>query len=681
MPLPTRPLVAGATALALILSTTAGAAHALPDAEAESPPESASAQVPQIPEGPDNPEATLTRLTGQTSQDVVSLAAVPEEPVVISVSWSGDDPHAEYRSLSGGAWSGWEPLPDDPHVSGDGETFTAEPVAVVDAARIEIRPTADGVGSDALDVEALSSPVTDVDRAITQDGPAEMYSSTAGSVLNEVIPRESWGAAPPVCDLGNAKRKHATIIHHTAGANSYAAAQVPSLLRSIQQFHMGLDPTWCDIGYHMLVDRFGNIYEGRGGGVAPARIATHAAGWNGDTFGISLMGNYSQAAPQADALSSLSKLAGWQAAYWGYDPTDFVTLTAGGGGRFDAGEKITLPRVLGHRDVGYTECPGHNLYSRLGDIRHGAREHMRHEVAGHAIGASRVAGDTRYTTAIAASQRSHPDGAGTVYIATGGDFADALVAAPAAAHADAALLLTKPGYVPGNVLQEIKRLSPRRAVIVGGTAAVSASAADQIGKVVPSVVRRGGETRYDTARNVARGAFSSTARAYIATGENYPDALSASAVAAYHDAPVLLARGSRSAISPATDAALEDLGVSKVVLAGGTAVISPGVESSLAAYAPWRVAGADRYATSRLLNKYLLPKSTQVFFATGGDFPDALSGAALAAAEGSPLYLARPRCVPLQMRSDIFESPVRSATLVGGSAVISSAVARLEPCL
>lgn len=675
-----RLLLAGASALALIASSAAGAAAAPAPAPAPSPANT-PAQA-QIPAGPENPESLLSQLSVRTERAVVSVATVPEEPAVLSVSWSGADPRAEYRVLSGGDWSAWSPLPDDPHESADGQTMTAEPVAVVDAERVEVRPTAEDVRSDVLDVEALSSPVTDVDRAITQDGPAKMYSSTTGSVLNEVIPRESWGAAAPVCDLGNAERKHATIVHHTAGANWYSADQVPSLLRSIQQFHMGLDPTWCDIGYHMLVDRFGNIYEGRGGGVARARIATHAAGWNSDTFGVSLIGNYSETSPGADALSAITRLAGWQAAYWGYDPTDDVTLTAGGGGRFDAGERVTLPRVMGHRDVGYTECPGHNLYSRLGDIRVGAAEHMRHEVAGRSISSGRVSGDTRYTTAIAASQRSHPDGADTVYIATGGDFADALVAAPAAAHRDAALLLTKPGYVPGNVLNEIKRLNPTRAVIVGGTAAISTSAENQIKKVIPSVVRRGGDTRYGTARSVARDAFdSTTTRAYVATGENYPDALSASAIAAYQDAPVLLARGSRSSISSATVDTLDGLGVTKVVLAGGTAVISPGVEKSLAAYAPWRVAGADRYATSRLLNKYLLPKSTQAFFATGADYPDALSGAALAGAEGAPLYLARPRCVPLRMRSDIFESPVTRATLVGGPAVISSSVARLEPCL
>ncbi|MCO1338994.1 hypothetical protein BJH93_08835 [Kocuria polaris] len=676
----TRTLLAGASALALIASSGAGAV-AQSDREPEPSTESPSTQEPRIPDGPDNPETALTRLSAKTNQVVVSIEAEPEEPTVVSVSWSGDDPLAEYRALSGGKWSAWSSLPDDPYESADGETFTAEPVAVVDAERIEVRPTSDGVGADALDVEALSSPVTDIDRQITQDRPATMFSDTSKSVLNRVIPRKSWGAAEPVCDLGNTPRKHATIIHHTAGANEYSAAQVPSLLRSIQQFHMGLDPTWCDIGYHMLVDRFGNSYEGRGGGVAPARIATHAAGWNGDTFGISLIGNYSQTAPQANALTSIAQLVGWQAAYWGYDPSGEVTLTAGGGGRFAKGQVVTLPRVMGHRDVGYTECPGQNLYAQLGSIRAGARDHAKHEVSGRTLNSSRVAGDTRYTTAIAASQRSHPNGANTVYIATGGDFADALVAAPAAAQANAALLLAKPGYVPGNVMNEIRRLKPQRAVIVGGTVAISASAAEQIKQVVPSVVRRGGETRYGTARSVARGAFSSASRAYVATGENYPDALSASAVAAYHNAPVLLVRGSQSKVSPAVDATLADLGVTKAVLAGETAVISRGIEDSLSAYAPWRVGGADRYATSRLLNKYLLPKSNQVFFATGSSFPDALSGAALAGAEGAPLYLTRTDCVPLRMRSDIFESPTTRTTLVGGSAVISARVAQLEPCL
>ncbi|GAA3692982.1 hypothetical protein GCM10022377_01830 [Zhihengliuella alba] len=740
----------------------------------------------QLPDGPSNPEAEVHSAVEEvTAQAVATLELDPAEVTVLGATWDGTDPAAEYRAKVDGEWSEWQELPEEETPGGhDQEEQAAQapgssaPLALTEATAVEARATNPDFSSE-LELVAYSSPVTDVDREITEGkgGPESSTPSSAGSpeapaakppaepsasaptpanegaqqtaspaasepartepgggqpspssppdadgstgssaepgtsptaaatgaaalqtlavertavqtattsstsVLNRVITRSSWGAATPVCDLGNSKRKYATIVHHTAGTNSYTVSQVPGILRGIQRYHMAKDPTWCDIGYHMLVDKWGNIYEGRGGGLGVSRIATHAAGWNGDTFGVSVMGDYTTTRPSSAVVRSLQQIAGWQAAYWGYDPTGSVRLVAGRGSqKHDDGATVTLPRVFGHRDVGYTTCPG-LIYGYLGSVRTGAKSWMPNEAAGQTgVGAYRIAGDDRYRTAVAASRQAYPSGAGTVYVATGADYADALVAAPAAARQNAPLLLTRPGGLPSPVAAEIDRLNPRKIVVVGGSGAVSATVASQLKRYTSNVVRHGGDNRYSTAAKVVRGAFPSASRAYIATGLDYPDALAASALAGSYGAIVMLVPGKNSTANTETQRVLSGLGVDKAVIVGGPAVVSRGIASSLSAYSPSRVFGSDRYETAQKLNSGLVNHASRVYFATGRDFPDALAAAAIAGTRRAPLYLSHPTCVPLGIRTDVVESDVATATLVGGEGVLTNAVGRMSPC-
>ncbi|GHD08278.1 cell wall-binding repeat-containing protein [Zhihengliuella salsuginis] len=670
-----------AVGLATLVLVAAGSSPVHADEPAA--PTASTTEGPGIPEGPGNPAAELDELSAVQEADVVSIDASPSAPVVVSISWEGPEPHAQYRVLTGESWGDWAEVPSDSHDGPDDEAHGAEiydPLAIVNAEEIQIRPTAPDANTESLTVEAYASEVTDVDRQVTQAGIAKMQSSTSNSVLQQVIPRESWGARAPVCDLGNADQKHATIIHHTAGSNAYEAWQVPSILRGIQNFHIAKNPTWCDIGYHMLVDKFGNIYEGRGGGVTKARIATHAAGWNSDTFGVSVLGDYRYAKPTWSVRNSLTRIVAWQAKYWGYDPAGKVTLTAGGGGRYPAGQRVTINRVIGHRDVGYTTCPGDNIYTYLTQFRSDAGAYMKYEEARRTVSDTRLSGDTRYTTSVEAAQRSHPNGAKKVYIATGENYADALVAAPAAAHRGAALLLTKSASVPSEVLAEVRRLNPSSAVIVGGTGAVSRKAAAQIDEIVPTVVRHSGADRYETATAVIRGAFPSANRAYAVTGGSYPDALSAAAVAGSEGAPVILVRGSSGSAGETNLRTLRSLGVSKVVVVGGPAIVSRAVADSLREFSPYRVYGADRYATNHKLNAGLVSGASEAYFATGYSFPDAISGAAVAGTRDAPLYLAKRNCIAQQARADILDSSVSRLTLLGGSAIVHDSVGDLEPC-
>ena len=163
------------------------------------------------------------------------------------------------------------------------------------------------------------------------------------------------------------------VVHHTAGTNSYSAGQSASIVRGIYYYHaVVLD--WGDIGYNFLVDKFGTVFEGRSGSVAaPAgrmSIGAHARGVNTGTMGISMMGDYSTVSPSDAQLSSVGKMAGWFLKRAGIsDVTGWAGLHVWTTERYQAGSTISMPRILGHRDVGYTTCPGNVGYSKLGAIR------------------------------------------------------------------------------------------------------------------------------------------------------------------------------------------------------------------------------------------------------------------------------------------------------------------------
>lgn len=244
---------------------------------------------------------------------------------------------------------------------------------------------------------------------------------------------------------------------------------------------------------------------------------------------------------------------------------------------------------------------------------------------------TRIEGPDRYATAAAASARFFPPDVDVVYVASGESFPDALAAGPAAAHREAPLLLTARDTLPQATRGELRRLSPDRIVLVGGQVAVAGSVARELRAYAGTVTRVAGDDRYATAARIARNAWGSSTvdTAYVASGEDFPDALGASARAALDDVPVLLVRG--DAVPEVTGATLESLGVEAVTVAGGTGVVAPATARALEDHvgAVTRRAGPDRYATSAALADR--PGSGRTLLvATGEAFPDGLTAASLA---------------------------------------------------
>jgi len=170
----------------------------------------------------------------------------------------------------------------------------------------------------------------------------------------------------------SANDSSAPVLHHTAGSNSYSQAQAVSQLRGVYAYHTR-SLGWSDIGYNLVVDRYGTIYEGRRGSITSAPQGAHAGGFNRDTYGVSVLGNFVGVDAPSAVTTALNAVIGWKLGQYGTDPRGTSRLVSAGGGtsRWPAGTAVTVDNVMGHRDVGRTSCPG-NLYALLPVLRSAA---------------------------------------------------------------------------------------------------------------------------------------------------------------------------------------------------------------------------------------------------------------------------------------------------------------------
>lgn len=297
----------------------------------------------------------------------------------------------------------------------------------------------------------------------------------------------------------------------------------------------------------------------------------------------------------------------------------------------------------------------------------------------------RLSGADRFSTAVEISQRAFPTGATTVFVASGRTFPDALAAGPAAGTLGGALLLTEPGSLPTVVRDEIARLNPDTIYLVGGTGAVSTAVENALKVLQPNTIRLSGANRYATGAAIIDEVWGGTTvpEVFIATGRNYPDALSAGAVAAGEGIPVILVDGALGSVPQATIDLITELGPTQITIAGGTGAVSAGIASQLdAAFTAEvrRLSGANRYATSAAINLDAYPTNTGVVYATGTGFADALAGAALAGRAQIPVYLVQPGCVPAAALDAIWSGATTNLFLLGGTGALSTAVENLTPC-
>ena len=279
----------------------------------------------------------------------VSFPALPSEPVLLRV-----------RDAEGwGPWMevGFEPdeAPDDDPAGGRPGVHSA-PIWVGDADAYQLNLAGDAGG-----------PEVHLGRERRTRSFVRVAPEPAGAVMS-INPRSAWGARQPSRAPEYATDFRLGVVHHSVNANDYAAAAVPAMLRSIQSFHMDVNG-WSDIGYNFAVDRFGRIWEAHSGGTDRMVIGGHARGFNTGSTGVVVLGEYGAVAPSTASVQAVASVLAWKFAIHGVDPAGTVPYTTTGSTRYAEGQTVVLNRIVGHRDVGQTGCPGSNLYDRLGQIR------------------------------------------------------------------------------------------------------------------------------------------------------------------------------------------------------------------------------------------------------------------------------------------------------------------------
>ncbi|MGZ8704121.1 MAG: SpoIID/LytB domain-containing protein [Aeromicrobium sp.] len=376
--LPLAVIVAVLSTVLVVGSDTAADMRSIPSEVAPAPAVLSEHEVPGAKPDAAKPGAG-TSAAPTAKPDAVAprdnnvVAELPDKIVkpfsMVGVTWSSatksSDLTVQIRWRERYKWSSWTDLELDlENTATEGGRPGTEPQWVGHADGVAVRVTS-GSGVKPADVKVATIDPGKSD-AITpvafQTGATDVKTAAiAQAVLAPkpaIILRSAWGAsAGGGCDspiYGQTTR--GAVIHHTAGSNTYTASESAGIVRATQSYHVK-SRGWCDIGYNFLVDKYGQIFEGRKGGIdKPVRAAHSGNGKvNEETMGVSLMGTFSSVSPTSAMKTAVVQLVSWR--FSGYSVPAKGTYSLGG---------VSLNRIAGHRNVVSTECPGNLAYGWLG---------------------------------------------------------------------------------------------------------------------------------------------------------------------------------------------------------------------------------------------------------------------------------------------------------------------------
>jgi N-acetylmuramoyl-L-alanine amidase-like protein len=315
---------------------------------------------------------------------------------LVGLHWAhGGRLEAEVRARPrGGAWTPWvglHPLGDH---APDGERAPAgtEPAFTGTADEVQLRLR--GAARDVRLRFVRALPTASAARRLAARAAGRRSARAAARAQGTVgappiITRDFWGAdsVPPRTTPAYGTVQ-AAFVHHTVTANTYTPAQSAAIVLGIARYHRDSNG-WNDIGYNFLVDRYGQVFEGRAGGIDAAVIGAQAQGYNAQSTGIACLGTFESVAQTEAGMEALAHLVGWKLSLHGIPVQGTVTLVSAGGAsnRYGAGTPVTLQRIAGHRDGDATSCPGSALYAQLADLRVRA-ERYTGPVAGVTVRAS-----------------------------------------------------------------------------------------------------------------------------------------------------------------------------------------------------------------------------------------------------------------------------------------------------
>ncbi|WLR41600.1 cell wall-binding repeat-containing protein [Bacillus carboniphilus] len=247
---------------------------------------------------------------------------------------------------------------------------------------------------------------------------------------------------------------------------------------------------------------------------------------------------------------------------------------------------------------------------------------------------TRIGGQDRYETAIEIAKKQYPTGSDKVVLARGDDFPDALSGAPLAKKLDAPILLTEKHQLTKDTKDLLQEWEPKEIIILGGDKAIYEQVETELKAITSKTSRIFGKDRYETAVKIANEVSADQTKAFLVTGEDFPDALSVAAYAAEKQLPILLSE------QDVTDGDLHTYlsNFEQVYIVGGPAAISTTIERSLTSNVA-RIDGENRYETSINFLDEFYGTNEHLFMSTGAKFADALTGSVLAASQQTGVLL------------------------------------------
>ena len=313
-----------------------------------------------------NPELDGTpakHVTGYITMAAASWPSDVDSPDV--VEFQGKD-------LNTGEWGDWLSA----ELMTDIDENASEAVWVGPSSAVNVRAFRDGIDiSEQLTAHLITTSESRSDVRLASSGGGTGISRilpatvTPGTGAPTFITREEWNAdTVDSSRLSYAKELKAICIHHTGGSNTYTAAQSPQVVRGMFTYHTKI-LGWADLGYNVVVDKYGQIFEGRAGGLHRNVAGAHARGFNTGSCGISVMGDYMDIPVPTAALNAIATVAAWKLAstftqdVYGTETWTVTTSNVKRNGTF------SMPHLFAHRDVNYTDCPGDTYYGQLPKLR------------------------------------------------------------------------------------------------------------------------------------------------------------------------------------------------------------------------------------------------------------------------------------------------------------------------
>ena len=305
---------------------------------------------------------------------------------------------------------------------------------------------------------------------------------------------------------------------------------------------------------------------------------------------------------------------------------------------------------------------------------------------------SRIAGDGRYDTMLDIVNKENYPAGGTVYVASGANFPDALAVSGLCGTTSSPIVLTEPNTLNDQTKAALTKLAPSRIVLIGGEASVSENVKSAIAAAFPNAdvsQRISGDGRIETADAIYKAGTGWSDQAIVADSSNFPDSLSIAAYAYAATCPIFLA-DKTTGLSADAQAALK-ASFKSVVIDGGTTSVTQVTEDQIKAtgldYV--RLAGDGRYQSASVIASWtagaapdkvqpiLKMTYTEPCVASGenNQFADALTGACLAGKNSSVMLLASATQLDtISGNLAANQGAVKDVDILGGTSAVPEAV-------